>query len=141
MSIVWLLRVRVTLGAGPGQRPAGQVSQPVSQPVLRDAAFPYPFAPRRGHTGTIAPVEGSAMHAAALPPVVRQLREVARPPADATDAELLSRFAGERDDDAFRALVERYGRLVLGVCRRHAGHEQDAEDAFQATFVLLARKA
>jgi RNA polymerase sigma factor (sigma-70 family) len=81
------------------------------------------------------------MHAAALPPVVRQLREVARPPADATDAELLARFARERHDGAFRALVERHGRLVLGVCRRHAGHEQDAEDAFQATFVLLARKA
>lgn len=58
-----------------------------------------------------------------------------------TDEQLLDRFVSERDALAFEALVRRHGPMVLGVCRRLLQHPQDAEDAFQATFLVLVRKA
>src|SRR5262245_58969964 len=56
------------------------------------------------------------------------------------DADLLRRFVADRDEGAFTALVERHGRMVLGVCRRVAG-PADADDVFQAVFLTLARHA
>jgi RNA polymerase sigma factor (sigma-70 family) len=58
-----------------------------------------------------------------------------------TDRELIERFAALHDEDAFTALVRRHGPMVLRVCRRilHNGH--DADDVFQATFLVLSRKA
>ena len=56
------------------------------------------------------------------------------------DDQLLNRFFQEREDAAFAVLVERYGPLVYGVCRRILYDSNDAEDAFQATFLVLVRK-
>src|SRR5262245_35209319 len=66
------------------------------------------------------------------------LRRVA---AETNDRELLTRFASTRDSDAFAELVRRYGPAVFGVCLRVTRQRQDAEDAFQAVFVILARRA
>jgi RNA polymerase sigma factor (sigma-70 family) len=75
--------------------------------------------------------------------VLHCLRRLGAGPPEAapTDADLLRRFVAGRDEDAFAALVARHGPMVYAVCRRLLRHAYDAEDAFQATFLVLARKA
>jgi RNA polymerase sigma factor (sigma-70 family) len=82
------------------------------------------------------------MTAAHVQPLLRHLhRLVARPAAALPDRDLLGSYLERRDEAAFAALVERHGPLVLGVCRAVLRHGHDAEDAFQATFLVLARNA
>jgi RNA polymerase sigma factor (sigma-70 family) len=75
--------------------------------------------------------------------LVQRLHRLSDVPAEGalSDAQILERFVSRRDEAAFEVLVWRHGPMVLGVCRRILRHEQDAEDAFQATFLILARKA
>src|SRR5215469_11153021 len=63
------------------------------------------------------------------------------PAADLTDRQLLERFLADRDETAVEGLVRRYGPLVFGVCHRVLHDTHAAEDAFQATFLVLIRKA
>ena len=65
----------------------------------------------------------------------------ARPDEPLSDGRLLERYVKERDEDAFTMLVQRYSSLVLGVCERVLQDKHYAEDAFQATFLVLVRRA
>jgi RNA polymerase sigma factor (sigma-70 family) len=83
------------------------------------------------------------MTPATLNEVLRHLRRLtdAQGVRDLTDGELLERFHDRREEVAFAALVERHGPLVWGVCRRVLHDPHLAEDAFQATFLVLVRRA
>ncbi len=72
---------------------------------------------------------------------LRALARATNPTGGLADAELIRRYADTRDEAAFEVLVWRHGPMVWGTCCRVLRHRQDAEDAFQATFLALARSA
>jgi hypothetical protein len=73
--------------------------------------------------------------------VVRRLKQSALLDLGLTDGDLLERYLAQRDETAFAALVRRHGPMVLGVCRRILRDAHDADDAFQATFLVLVGEA
>jgi RNA polymerase sigma factor (sigma-70 family) len=80
--------------------------------------------------------------AAAQPGLLaRYIRRLVAVPVAASDAELLQRFLARQDEEAFAALLQRHGPMVWSVCRRVLRHTEDAEDAFQATFLVLLHRA
>ncbi len=83
------------------------------------------------------------MSSSALADGLRHLRGklAAHCRSEDSDEQLLHAFLSRRDESAFAALVRRHGPMVLHVCRRVLGHQQDAEDAFQAAFLVLAQSA
>src|SRR3954462_12220384 len=85
----------------------------------------------------------AGMATAQMDTVVRHLRRAVlrQDAAGRTDGQLLTSFIEQKDEAAFETLVRRHGPMVFGVCRRVVGNHHDAEDAFQATFLVLARKA
>jgi RNA polymerase sigma factor (sigma-70 family) len=76
-----------------------------------------------------------------LHPLLRYLRRLSGATSDVEDAQLLRRFLAQRDESAFTAIVQRYGAMVWALCVRRLGETPEAEDAFQATFLVLVRKA
>src|SRR5947208_6760787 len=75
----------------------------------------------------------------ATPELVRLFEEGSL--AGLSDWQLLDRFVSHRDETAFEALISRHGAMVLGICRRMLGHSADVDDAFQATFLVLIKRA
>src|SRR6516164_798417 len=77
-----------------------------------------------------------------LTPILRHIHRLAgvESPDELSDGQLLERFVLRHEEAAFELLVQRHGPLVWHLCQRVLRHAQDAEDAFQATFLVLAEK-
>src|SRR5262245_22333856 len=88
--------------------------------------------------GTAGPT-GTTMDDQPLRTVIRFLQDMRGREAPPSDYDLLRALVEKHDENAFAILVHRHGPMVLSVCRRMLRNECDAEDAFQATFLFLAK--
>jgi RNA polymerase sigma factor (sigma-70 family) len=103
------------------------------------AAAPLSSLYMEGQPGVLESQPMSAQLSAVLQHIYRL---AGMPTAEGlSDGQLLGRFVDHGDESAFASLLRRHGPMVLGVCRRILRHAQDSEDAFQACFLILARKA
>src|SRR5262245_18438322 len=134
-----------------------EVARLPAAPLRKSGDFRYTRGPRaqavkrctrrpfsRQYSGRGSPrSKGPLMAAPQLHAVLRHLtRAVGRPCADdLADGELLRRFVARRDEAAFEALARRHAPMVWAVCGRALDESPDVEDAFQATFLVLVRKA
>jgi RNA polymerase sigma factor (sigma-70 family) len=126
-----------------GETPARDFDR---RPEQRKRSLPPDFRPNQLVACTIMvkhPGGFQPMPKAPFSDLLDYLRKVcgAHVADDLTDAELLERFRKQRDETAFSVLVHRHGPMVLGVCRRILGDRHGAEDAFQAAFLVLVRRA
>jgi RNA polymerase sigma factor (sigma-70 family) len=126
---------------------AGMRRRAVSRIRQKSATSWGPICPGRGTiyrwSRNQQPARIITMSDAAKPSLLKQVWKLvgAGGSQQPADVDLMQRFTVAQDTDSFSLLVERHGPMVLGVCRRVLAHTQDAEDAFQATFLVLARKA
>jgi RNA polymerase sigma factor (sigma-70 family) len=123
--------------AGP---PEGVGASKVGQ---REKKVPLPPLPWNYYRKNHFALRGSRMTRTATGPLLQMLRGVVEDPRvkELPDRELLRLFSNGQDEAAFQGLLRRHGPMVLDVCRNVLGNDAEAEDAFQATFLILAQKA
>jgi Sigma-70 region 2 len=116
------------------------------RPLFSNKEIPKKNRPGSGCAGYYAFEATTIRSAKAItnsqePAILRQIRKVigAQCPNQRPNIVLLQQFIADRDEAAFAALVNRHGSMVLAVCRSVLHDQHDAEDAFQAVFLLLAR--